>query len=138
MIEAPGLRCAALACTVKNTRGQIGSDDFFKEARDVLPIGVAPVSRHSRTDIEFAELSYGCGNGALEISDFRHVRLYRPALWFQVPCLPHASVFGFRPVIATWAPSARNSRAVANQFHYLPPVINAVLLSVSHSLLVLM
>src|SRR6266481_9351333 len=59
-------------------RGQIGSDDFFKRSErcitDRRRAWYPGIREH---DIEFAELSYGCGNGALEISDFRHVRLYR-------------------------------------------------------------
>jgi hypothetical protein len=51
-----------------------------------------------------------------------------------------SSVSLLRPVIATFAPSATNSRAVASPMPLLPPVINAVLfanlIAISHSCII--
>jgi hypothetical protein len=60
MIDAPSFRCAAAACTVKNTAVKFVRMISSKAASDVWPTGVVP---------------YRGRNGALGSLDVRHISL---------------------------------------------------------------
>src|SRR5438445_11333335 len=78
MIDAPGLRCVALACTVKNTAVKLVRTISPKQAQgritDWCRARYPGVGEH---DTEFAELRDRCGNRAFDFFNFCNVRLYR-------------------------------------------------------------
>ncbi len=125
--DAPGFRCGSAAWTVKNTPTTLVRSRSSTILSSVCPTGVAPPMP------ALANTTSSPPRRSAASATARSVAATSPAsAWIATTSPPSAraaasSLSLLRPVIATRAPSARNSLAVAKPIPLLPPVIRAVL-----------
>jgi len=110
MIDAPGLRCGAEACMVKNTAVRLVRMISSNEASDVCRQAWRGDSGIGKHDIKLAEFRHEFRNSAFGRPDVRDVCLNRQHVMPRYA----AGLTAFRASLIGWPPVIGNGRPCAN------------------------
>jgi len=126
MTDAPLWRCAAAACTVKNTDDRLVRRRRSNVCADVAPTGVVPpmpalANTMSSLPKRWIAAAIACSGEPGSVMSAWIANALAPSSRVAA-----SRVLALRPVMATSAPSAMKRRAVARPMPLFPPVMKAI------------